>query len=38
MTLIIMGSKGAGLSARYYLGSVANKVLKNSPVPVLIVK
>lgn len=36
--IIIMGSKGAGLSAKYYLGSVANEVLKNSPVPVLIVK
>ncbi|WP_100182642.1 universal stress protein [Candidatus Nitrosotenuis aquarius] len=36
--VITMGSKRSGLRAKYYLRSVANEVLKNSPVPVLIVK
>jgi nucleotide-binding universal stress UspA family protein len=36
--LIIVGSKGLGATARFFLGSVSNKVANNSPCSVLIVK
>ena len=36
--LIIVGSKGLGAAARFFLGSVSNKVANNSPCSVLIVK
>jgi nucleotide-binding universal stress UspA family protein len=36
--LIIMGSKGLGATARFFLGSVSNKLANNSPCSILIVK
>ena len=36
--LIIVGSKGLGATARFFLGSVPNKLANNSPCSVLIVK
>ncbi len=36
--LIIVGSKGLGATARFFLGSVSNKLANNSPCSVLIVK
>jgi len=36
--LIIMGSKGLGATARFFLGSVSNKLANNSPCSLLIVK
>ena len=36
--LIIVGSKGLGATARFFLGSVSNKVANNSPCSVLIVE
>lgn len=36
--LLVMGSKGAGSKNNSMLGSVANRVLKNTKIPVLIVK
>jgi len=36
--LIIIGSKGLGAAARFFLGSVSNKLANNSPCSILIVK
>ena len=36
--LIIVGSKGFGATARFFLGSISNKLANNSPCSVLIVK
>jgi len=36
--MIIMGSKGLGKAARFFLGSVSNKLANNSPCSILIVK
>ena len=36
--LIIVGSKGLGKTARFFLGSVSNKLASNSPCSILIVK
>ena len=36
--LIIVGSKGLGKTARFFLGSVSNKLANNSPCSILIVK
>ena len=36
--MIIVGSKGLGKTARFFLGSVSNKLANNSPCSVLIVK
>lgn len=36
--LIIVGSKGLGAAARFFLGSISNKLANNSPCSILIVK
>jgi len=36
--LIIVGSKGLGSTARFFLGSVSNKLANNSPCSILIIK
>ena len=36
--LIIVGSKGLGLTSRFLLGSVSNKLANNSPCSILIIK
>lgn len=36
--LIILGSKGMGATARFFLGSVSNKLANNSPCSILIIK
>ncbi|QLH05861.1 universal stress protein [Nitrosopumilus ureiphilus] len=36
--MIIIGSKGLGKAARFFLGSVSNKLANNSPCSILIVK
>ena len=36
--LIIVGSKGLGTTARFFLGSISNKLANNSPCSILIVK
>jgi len=36
--LIIVGSKGLGATARFFLGSVSNNLANNSPCSILIVK
>jgi nucleotide-binding universal stress UspA family protein len=36
--LIIVGSKGLGATARFFLGSISTKLANNSPCSVLIVK
>ena len=36
--LVIVGSKGLGKTARFFLGSVSNKLANNSPCSILIVK
>ncbi|MDH3489695.1 MAG: universal stress protein [Nitrosopumilus sp.] len=36
--LIVVGSKGLGATARFFLGSVSNKLANNSPCSILIVK
>jgi nucleotide-binding universal stress UspA family protein len=36
--LIIVGSKGLGATARFFLGSISNKLANNSPCSILIVK
>jgi len=36
--LIIVGSKGIGATARFFLGSVSSKLANNSPCSILIVK
>lgn len=36
--LIVVGSKGLGTTARFFLGSVSNKLANNSPCSILIVK
>lgn len=36
--LIIMGSKGLGATARFFLGSISNKLANNSPCSLLIIK
>ena len=36
--LIIVGSKGLGATARFFLGSVSNKLANSSPCSILIVK
>jgi len=36
--LIIIGSKGLGSTARFFLGSVSNKLANNSPCSILIIK
>lgn len=36
--LIMVGSKGLGATARFFLGSVSNKLANNSPCSILIVK
>ena len=36
--MIIVGSKGLGKTAKFFLGSVSNKLANNSPCSVLIVK
>lgn len=36
--LIIIGNKGLGTAARFFLGSVSNKLANNSPCSILIVK
>ena len=36
--LIVIGSRGAGSSDEFYLGSIANHILHRSSIPVLVVK
>ena len=36
--LIIVGSKGLGSTARFFLGSVSNKLVNKSPCSILIIK
>ncbi len=36
--LIIVGNKGLGATARFFLGSVSNKLANNAPCSILIVK
>ena len=36
--LIIVGNKGLGATARFFLGSISNKLANNSPCSILIVK
>jgi len=36
--LIVVGSKGLGATARFFLGSVSNKLANSSPCSILIVK
>ena len=36
--LIIVGNKGLGSTARFFLGSVSNKLANNSPCSILIIK
>jgi len=36
--LIIVGNKGLGATARFFLGSVSNKLANNSPCSILIIK
>ncbi len=36
--LIIVGNKGLGATARFFLGSTSNKLANNSPCSILIVK
>lgn len=36
--LIIVGNKGLGPTARFFLGSISNKLANNSPCSILIVK
>lgn len=36
--LIIVGSKGLGATARFFLGSISNKLANNSPCSILIIK
>ncbi|MFB5605948.1 MAG: universal stress protein [Nitrosarchaeum sp.] len=36
--LIIIGSKGLGATARFFLGSISNKLANNSPCSILIIK
>ncbi|MDO8640535.1 MAG: universal stress protein [Nitrosarchaeum sp.] len=36
--LIVVGSKGLGSTARFFLGSVSNKLANNSPCSILIIK
>lgn len=36
--MIIVGNKGLGKTARFFLGSVSNKLANNSPCSILIVK
>ena len=36
--LIVVGNKGLGATARFFLGSVSNKLANNSPCSILIVK
>ena len=36
--LIVVGSKGLGATARFFLGSTSNKLANNSPCSILIVK
>jgi nucleotide-binding universal stress UspA family protein len=36
--LIVMGSHGQGTSGGYFLGSVADAIVRSAPVPVLIVR
>ena len=36
--LIVVGNKGLGATARFFLGSVSNKLANNSPYSILIVK
>ena len=36
--LVIVGSKGLGVTTRFFLGSVSNKLANNSPCSILIVK
>lgn len=38
VSMIVLGAQGKSLSARLLLGSVANEVLRRSPVPVLVQK
>ena len=38
INLIVVGNKGLGATARFFLGSVSNKLANNSPCSVLIVK
>ena len=36
--LIIVGNKGLGATTRFFLGSVSNKLVNNSPCSILIIK
>ncbi|MFB5612098.1 MAG: universal stress protein [Nitrosarchaeum sp.] len=36
--LIVIGSKGLGATARFFLGSISNKLANNSPCSILIIK
>lgn len=36
--LVVMGTHGRGGASRWWLGSVAERVVRNSPVPVLVVR
>lgn len=38
INLIVVGNKGLGSTARFFLGSVSNKLANNSPCSLLIVK
>jgi nucleotide-binding universal stress UspA family protein len=38
LELIVMGSQGASGLAKFLLGSVTDKVIRQSPIPVLVVK